>query len=213
MFALLRGASPPRNNQASANPVVYEEGRSSVHFHAPESSFVMTHRIPPTTKEHSFSIIQPPFHLHVYQDEFFNVQSGSGRFYKGIDPKPFAILSADGNRKAWIPAGRYHRFENASETEDFVVDVHLTPESYENEQKFFRNFFGYLNDCRLAKVEPSVFQLMVFLYSADTAFALSLPWESNRLSRLFTCILAYWGSWGLGYKTSYDEYYELGKSK
>ncbi|KAJ4258950.1 hypothetical protein NW762_008038 [Fusarium torreyae] len=120
----------------------------------------MTHRIPPTDKENGASIIEPPFHYHIYQDEFFHVQSGKGRFYRGIDPKPFAILSDDGQATASVKAGRYHRFENATTDRDLVVDIHLSPESYENEQQFFRNFFGYLDDCKTAGRDPSFFQLL-----------------------------------------------------
>jgi len=177
----------------------------------------MTHRLPPTTKENGISIIQPPFHYHIYQSEYFNVRSGTGNFFRGQDPKPFIQLSSEEGKpkQASIPAGQYHRFENASATEDFVLDIHLTPEDYENEQRFFRNFFGYLDDCKKAKKEPSFFQLLVFLYSADTPLALPAPTEfiGRWASRVFLIVVAGWGRWVLGYKSSYPEYYEEGKSK
>ncbi|POR38887.1 Kynurenine formamidase [Tolypocladium paradoxum] len=216
MFSFLRAPLPPRTNNTENNPIIYEAGRSSVTFAAPGSDYIMTHRIPPTTKEHGISIIEPPFHYHIYQDEFFHVQSGKGRFFRGVDPKPFAVLSGEpgGQATASVKAGRYHRFENASETEDLVVDIHLTPESYESEQRFFRNFFGYLDDCKTAGTPPSFFQLMVFLHSADTPFAVSLPWEwmGKMASRLLLWTVAYWGRFVLGYKQNYPEYYEEGKT-
>lgn len=177
----------------------------------------MTHRIPPTTKEHGVSIVAPPFHYHIYQDEFFRLQSGKGNFYRGVGKEPFAVLSdeTDGQRTASIKAGRYHRFENASETEDLVVDIHLSPESYEAEQRFFRNFFGYLDDCREAGRPPSFFQLMVFLHDGDTPLAVPLPWEwlGKVASRLLLWGAAYWGRFVLGYKTTYREYYEEVKTR
>lgn len=96
-----------------------------------------------------------------------------------------------------------------------MVDIHLTPESYENEQRFFRNFFGYLDDCKKAKMEPSLFQLLVFLHSADTPLALPLPneWLGTIVSRIFLILVAYFGRYVLGYQDSYPEYYEEGKSK
>ncbi len=96
-----------------------------------------------------------------------------------------------------------------------MLDIHLTPETYENEQKFFRNFFGYLDDCKKAKEQPSFFQLMVFLHSADTPLALPLPneWLGRVVSRAFLIVVAGWGRWVLGYKQSYEEYYEEGKFK
>lgn len=177
----------------------------------------MTHRIPPTSKENGVSIIEPPFHYHIYQEEFFHVRSGKGNFYRGIDKTPFAILSDDPNGQATasVKPGNYHRFENATETQDLIVDIHLAPESYENEQQFFRNFFGYLDDCKTANRDPSIFQLLVFLHSADTPLAVPLPWEflGRVVSRILLTSAAYWGRWILGYKQSYVEYYDAKKVK
>lgn len=229
MLSFLRGAGPVRTNTAANNPIVYEGGRSSVSFRAPNSDYCMTHTIPPASEENGVSIITPPFHYHIYQDEFFRVQRGTGNFYRGLDAAPFAVLSgrppasdsdSDSDTKpssstATIKAGRYHRFENASATEDLVVDVHLAPESYESEQRFFRNFFGYLDDCKRARAAPSFFQLLVFLHSADTPLAVPLPWEGlGRIaSRILLTSAAFWGRVVLGYRDTYPEYYEEGKSK
>ncbi|KAH6716714.1 hypothetical protein BKA61DRAFT_309669 [Leptodontidium sp. MPI-SDFR-AT-0119] len=217
MLSFLRATAPPRTNNATNNPIIYEGGLSSMKFHAPGSQFIMTHQLPPVSPKNGTTIIQPPFHFHIYQTEYFNLRSGTGHLYLGIDPKPFITLSdkPDAPRTASIPAGRYHRFENASKTEDLVVDVHLTPEDYENEQRFFRNFFGYLDDCKKAKTEPSLFQLLVFLHSADTPLALPLPneWLGIIVSRVFLVVVAFWGKFILGYQDSYAEYYEEGKSK
>jgi mannose-6-phosphate isomerase-like protein (cupin superfamily) len=217
MFFFLRSPGPPRTQNAQNNPILYEGGRSSVTFSAPGSQYIMTHRIPPTSKENGTSIIAPPFHYHIYQDEFFRVQSGKGNFYRGINPSPFAVLSddPDGQTTASVKAGNYHRFENASDTRDLVVDIQLTPESYENEQQFFRNFFGYLDDCKTEGCEPSIFQLMVFLHAADTPLAVPLPWESlgRVASRILLTAVAYWGGWVLGYRQTYAEYYDTKKSR
>jgi hypothetical protein len=99
--------------------------------------------------------------------------------------------------------------------EDLVVDVNLTPETYEEEQRFFRNFFGYLDDCKKAKTAPSLFQLLVFLHRADTPLALPMPteWLGRVVSRAFLVVAATWGKYALGYKDSYPEYYEEGKSR
>ncbi|PVH83253.1 hypothetical protein DL98DRAFT_513174 [Cadophora sp. DSE1049] len=217
MLSFFRATPPPRTNTATHNPITYEGGLSSMKFHAPNSKYIMTHQLPPQSSENGTSILQPAFHLHIYQTEHFHLRSGTGNFYLGIDPKPFTTLSdkPDAPKTATIPAGRYHRFENASETEELVLDIHLTPESYENEQRFFRNFFGYLDDCKKAKVEPSLFQLLVFLHSADTPLALPLPieWLGKIVSRIFLIVVAFWGRFMLGYQESYPEYYEDGKSK
>lgn len=219
MLSFLRGAGPVRTNNAANNPIIYEGGRSSVSFRSPDSEYCMTHVIPPASEANGVSIITPPFHYHIYQDEFFRVQRGTGNFYRGLDAKPFAVLSGDpgsgAQSTAMIKAGRYHRFENASTTEDLVVDVHLAPEAYESEQRFFRNFFGYLDDCKKVGAAPSFFQLLVFLHSADTPLAVPLPWEGlGRIaSRILLTVTAVWGKWVLGYRDSYPEYYEQRKSK
>ncbi|KAF6802137.1 hypothetical protein CSOJ01_11792 [Colletotrichum sojae] len=216
MLSFARPALPPRTKKAAENPVTYEQGTSSVTFSGPGSEYIMTHRIPPTSKESGASVLQPPFHYHIYQDEFFRVRSGTGNFYRGTDPKPFVLTDEPGGQAAAsVKAGTYHRFENATETKGLVVDIHLTPESYDNEEQFFRNFFGYLDDCKTAKTAPSIFQLFVFLNSADTPLAVPLP--SEALGRAASWVLlkavAFWGRWILGYKETYPEYYDSDKSK
>lgn len=219
MLSIFRGGDVTRTNNAANNPITYENGRSSVTFQPAESEYdyLMTHRLPPTTKQHGASIVQPPFHYHIYQDEFFHVRSGIGHFFFGPDSKPSAVLSAEygGKSTASVKAGQYHRFENASATDDLVVDIHLSPEDYENEQRFFRNFFGYLDDCTNAGMAPSFFQLMVFLESADTPLAVPMPWMwlGRVASRILLTGAAFWGRWVLGYRQSYPEYYEEGKSR
>lgn len=177
----------------------------------------MTHTIPPTHPTHGGSIVTPPFHYHIRQSERFHVQSGTGHFYRGLARAPFAVLSdAPGApRTAHVAAGRYHRFENASPTADLVVDIQLDPEDYDNEQRFFRNFFGYLDDCKRVDAAPSIFQLMVFLHAADTPLALPAPTEAvgRVLSRVFLVVMAAVGRWVLGYRVSYPEYYQGPKEK
>ncbi len=77
----------------------------------------------------------------------------------------------------------------------------LAPEDLDSEARFFRNFFGYLDDCRRAAVPPSLFQLMIFLHAADTPLALPLPWEpvGYLASRVVLAAVAFWGRWILGY--------------
>ncbi|KAK9434724.1 Cupin, RmlC-type [Metarhizium brunneum] len=216
MLSFLRRGDVERTNSADNNPVMYEGGTSSVLFHPPNSKSAMTHTIPPTSAENGTSIVQPPFHYHVYQAETFRVQSGIGHFFHGIDAGVWKVLSAEPGAESTATVGpcTYHRFENASKTEDLVVDIQLDPENYEGEQRFFRNFFGYLNDCKRANKTPSFFQLMVILHSADTPLALPLPSHGLGVlvSRLFLIIVAFWGRWIMGYKSTYPEYYQPRKS-
>lgn len=95
----------------------------------------------------------------------------------------------------------------------------MDPEDYEIEERFFRNFFSYLNDCKRAKQAPSIFQLFVFLHSADTPLAIPLPnvplaeFVGIYLSWVLMIAVAFVGRFILGYKPSYPEYYSGTKSK
>lgn len=132
--------------------------------------------------------------------------------YFGLDSKPSAMLSSSSDRStATLGPNRYHRFENASSTEDLRIDIQLDPEDYDNEERFFRNFFGYLDDCKRSKVEPSVFQLFVFLHSADTPLAVPMPFGLEGVgiwvSWVLMVVVAFVGRWLLGYEACYEEYY------
>ncbi|USW52955.1 Putative rmlC-like cupin domain superfamily, rmlC-like jelly roll protein [Septoria linicola] len=216
MISFLRAPHPPQTNQADKDLTIYENGTSSVQYHAKGSQYMMTHTIPPTKPGEEPSIIQPPLHYHIYQKETFNVIAGQAHLFFGLDPLPSAVLSASGpSSTAVLGPMRYHRFENSSKTETLKINIQLDPEDYENESRFFRNFFGYLNDCKRAKQAPSVFQLFVFLWSADTPLAIPMPFGLETvgvyLSWVLMIVVAYVGMYGLGYKTSYPEYYEEGK--
>ncbi|EXJ66473.1 uncharacterized protein A1O5_10625 [Cladophialophora psammophila CBS 110553] len=209
MLAFLRPAGPPRTFRANHNPIFYENGRSSLEFREKDAEYTLRNVHPPMDKEGSIMI--PPHHYHINQAEHFLIVSGTINLFKGLDPKPWKVLSTTegAEKKATIPQKVYHRLENASSTEPLTVDVHLSPVEYENEQRFFRNFFGYLDDCKAAKQAPSLFQLMVFLYSADTPLALPISdgWLGIVASRIFLILMAGWGRWVLGYKNTYPEYY------
>ncbi|KAJ9637106.1 hypothetical protein H2204_005030 [Knufia peltigerae] len=212
MFAFLRPSLPPRTNRADQNPIVYEDGRSSLEFRDAGAEYTLRNVHPPHVKgDEPQSIMVPPHHYHINQSEHFRIVSGSVNVYKGLNPKPWKVLSdQEGFEKtAAIQKQIYHRIENASSTEPLVLDVNLAPEEYETEQRFFRNFFGYLDDCRSAKVAPSLFQLLVFLHSADTPLALPISetWPGVIASRIFLIVMAFWGRWILGYETTYPEYY------
>ena len=210
MLSFLR-ANVPRTNTASQNPIEYEDGRSAQKFHDPTAPYMTTHTIPPTTSEHGPSMFNPPLHLHLYQLEEFHVVTGQARFYlegKPHDRKKDEIIQ--------IPIGSYHRFENTG-TDRLIVDIRLDEQKWEMEVSFFRNFFGYLEDCRKAKMEPSIFQILRFLYAVDGPLAvpcLGPRWMGRQLSWLVMYLAGVVvGEYLLGYKGSYMEYYADAKGK
>jgi mannose-6-phosphate isomerase-like protein (cupin superfamily) len=220
MLSFLRAPHPPKTHQATQDITRYENGTSSVQYHGPGSKYLMTHTIPPTHPVTGPSIVQPPFHLHIHQTEHFHVAKGRAHLYFGLARAPAKTLDASSGGStsststATLGPRRYHRFENASATEDLVIDIQLDPEDVENEMRFFRNFFGYLDDCKRAGQAPSVFQLFVFLHSADTPLAVPLPGFPGAemlgvyLSWVLMVAVAWVGRYVLGYRESYPEYYD-----
>lgn len=87
-----------------------------------------------------------------------------------------------------------HRFwAHSSTTEDLVFKVWVEPEDldYGFDESFMRNFSGYLRDCEKSQIEPSLFQILLFLYDAD--IVLTPPfwvpiWSLTGLHH----VLAYW---------------------
>jgi len=203
---------PPRTHRADESLIIYEDGASSLEFRksSPEDYLLRNMHPPWDTKKPS--IMVPPFHFHIYQTEHFRIVSGSCHLFKDTATKPWKTLSADdpnGVKTASIPPNTYHTINNASTTEPLVIDVSLTPEDVEGEERFFRNFFGYLDDCRKAGQAPSLFQLMVFLNDSDTPLGLPIfpKWLGVAASRAFLQAMGLFGRYVLGYQPSYAEYY------
>lgn len=217
MLSILRGSNPQRTNTASQARVSYEDGKSWQQFYPPGSTeYFVRHNIPPG------SMFNPPLHLHLFQTERFKCVKGTGIWYQPTHPdgesKHKTVMRA-GDPPIIMQAGLFHRFENASTDEDLVVDIGLDPESQnsEMEHRFFRNFFGYLEDCRAQGTGPSLFQLELFLWTVDGPLAIPVPgpnWLKWWVSRGFMIVLGKWiGEYLLGYQTSYPEYYSRPMAK
>lgn len=210
MLAFLRPPLPPKTNTARSNIIIYEDGRSSVEFYNAGSDYVLRNVHPPFNKDQP-SIMTPPPHYHLRQTEHFRIVSGSVHIFRENVKSPWITLSdgsPDSCTTTYIPKQVLHTISNASATDKLVLDVCLTPEDYEAEQQFFKNFFGYLDDCRKVGSPPSIFQLMVFLNAADTPIGLLLSGTVGLVAgRLFLVSMAWWGYWILGYKPTYAEYY------
>ena len=194
----------PRSNTASLLKVTYEDGASAQEFHGSGADYFMTHTLPPAKTKTMFA---PPLHYHMNQTEYFRIVSGEGRFY--LSGK---TISARQNDVVTIPIGAYHRFENARDEKPLVVDITLDPHKPEQDVSFFRNFFGYLEDCRVHKMQPSLFQLLRFLHAVDGPLSI-MPagpeafrnWCDWAFMIFFGVVV---GEWLLGYQGSYPEYYK-----
>ena len=198
----------PRTDTASQNPLTYEDGDSGMIIHSATDPYMMTNILRPGK-----SLFAPPLHLHLFQTEYFRVQSGTAVFYLRPSSKDPGRTVVPVGETIKIPRRVYHRFENGSETEQLVISLRLDPQRFDTEERFFRNFFGYLEDCRRAKLEPSFFQLLRLLYENDTPLALPVPdwcpeWIACWMSAAFLFIAGVLvGEWLLGYKGNYPEHY------
>ncbi|KAK3683970.1 hypothetical protein B0T22DRAFT_520386 [Podospora appendiculata] len=147
----------------------------------------------------------PPLHIHVAQDEFFQVKQGV-----------FGVMTNDEKHRITkdsgpvaVPAGTRHRFwAHADGTEDLIFDFWVDPQDVDHgiDARFMRNFAGYLRDCATAGLAPSVFQLALMMY--DSGIILSPPfWVPVWILTVLSYVVANWIAAGLlGYKASYPEY-------
>jgi hypothetical protein len=210
MLSFLRASTPPRRHTANLKTVTYEDGAASQTFYSSKESWAIQHVIP-TNK----SMFNPPLHLHLYQTEDFLAVKGTGIWHQPTvqNPAHKRIVMSAGDPPIHLPLGTFHRFENASATEPLIVKIRVDPPGLNavNAERFFRNFFGYLDDCRAHGSGPSIFQLELFLYTCDGPLAIPVPgpdivkWWVSRITMLILGVVI--GKWLLGYKQTYPEYY------
>ncbi|KAK7729332.1 hypothetical protein SLS63_006205 [Diaporthe eres] len=154
----------------------------------------------------------PPLHIHLRQDEHFEVQQGVLGVV--VNGKKHAVTKNDG--RISVPSGARHTFwAHESSTEDLVFTVWVEPQGLDHgfDESFMRNFTGYLKDCEKHKVAPSIFQILLFLYHSD--IVLTPPfWVPVWFLVLLHHFFAYWvGAGLLGYQASYPEYSLLNEGK
>ena len=201
MLSLLR-SRVPRTPAAHLSKVFYEDAQSSQEFNPPDAQYFVSQVAPPSTTK---SLILPPLHYHVAQEERFIIHGGSGRFI--LSGEEQILKKSD---TITIPIGAYHSFENASADEPLVFSFQLDPYKPEMEICFFKNLFGYLDDCRKSKVEPSLFQILRFFWAGGVILSVApgpsavtswLDWAFTFVGGVIV------GELLLGYKASYVEYY------
>jgi hypothetical protein len=148
----------------------------------------------------------------MYQREEFHVQRGHARFHISV-----VTHSRHADESIFIPVRAYLRLENASPSEDLIIDIALDVRDAVMEERIFRNFLAYLGDCESLGHGPSIFQLLLFLYTVDgPPLAVQIPGRLGRGVSWFVMFVAgvVVGEWLLGYRREYREYYaeENGKA-
>ena len=154
--------------------------------------------------------IIPPYHWHWYQDEFFTIKHGS--FIFTLEGQDIKRSATDGKGVVRIPARARHTFRADPDTQDEQVLIEWTTNDEGNKgitEEFFRNLYGYLDDCEKAGCQPSLPQLLMFLDAGEVSLAFPGPtFLAHPASWLLGVIGGRWLGWALGYKPSYKEYYD-----
>ncbi|GAP88224.1 hypothetical protein SAMD00023353_3000140 [Rosellinia necatrix] len=150
----------------------------------------------------------PPLHLHLLQDEYFQVEQGILGVI--LDGKQRVVTKDDGILKIGI--GQRHRFwSHPSAEESLVFRAWADPckdVDHILDINFLRNIAGYLADCHATGLSPSMFQLMLFYHDASSLLCPPfIDWMPLPLLRFVHYVLAVGiGAWLLGYKPAYPEY-------
>ncbi|BGP49976.1 hypothetical protein JCM10450v2_005881 [Rhodotorula kratochvilovae] len=155
----------------------------------------------PHTGRGKESTATPPLHVHLEQTETLEVLKGTMVYVvDGVES------TAAAPAKVVIAPGQVHTFwreGKEGEGEDLLMQA--TSEGGHAgcgfDERFVRNFYGYLSSCVAAGVDPSPFQIFRFLDSAGVAVAAPLG-----IGRVMNLALGRIGGGLLGYKTAYDEF-------
>ncbi|GAM84040.1 hypothetical protein ANO11243_020310 [Dothideomycetidae sp. 11243] len=195
----------------SQNPHMWDDGRAGIEYFKPGGAYfgrqIAQHDNAWT--DGSASFMAPPAHFHILQSETFEVESGSGIWFAG--GKKTQLHKGD---TILVPACIGHRFEAVpnSKGEPLVILWRYDVERHQMEERFFRNVFSYFLDCKKAGVQPDPFQLAVFCAAAHMPVDV-VPCPGGEYVRCVVNTLLMWfmaaiGWLFLGYKISYEEYYD-----
>ena len=147
----------------------------------------------------------PPLHIHLLQDEIFEIKSGV--LAAVINGKH---VTADKNSgPVVIPKGARHKFwMHESSTEDlifhFVAEPQGIPRTFDG--NVLRNRQGFNYDCEREGIKPSVFQAALSTYEGSTLFCPPF-WTPMWLLKGVNYFAAHViGRMLLGYSAMYPEY-------
>lgn len=202
-----------RSQVAHNDQVIAYDGAARHHWHTyPNSKSVsMTVHLDPKYNAHLPPMenpVNPPYHWHRIQVEQFTITKG--RVIFSVEGEDVVKSKEDG--LVSVPPGTYHTFRpDPSSEEEVELLIEAEPDEEDGlNERFFRNAYNYTEDCRKQDVEPSPFQMMLFLGSSDTYPVLPGPKVIGQpAARLLVFLMGtVIGKWLLGYKESYEEYYD-----
>ncbi|KAH7383959.1 hypothetical protein BKA66DRAFT_463180 [Pyrenochaeta sp. MPI-SDFR-AT-0127] len=148
----------------------------------------------------------PPLHIHIRQTEYFKVLQG--RLAAVRNGKEVVLTKDDGLLE--IPAGTRHRFwAHFPVTEDLIFEVWPMPQGLDPsfDEKFLRNYLGYIRDCEQQKIALSFFQMALLGSSGDTLLICPPFWVPLWILKLAQFVAGdIIGGLILGYQSNYSEY-------
>ncbi|KUI69054.1 hypothetical protein VM1G_11529 [Cytospora mali] len=147
----------PRGRTSHLNIITFDDGQSTADFKAPSDRYL--HR--PCTGISG-------------KKETFHVLGGTARFTLGSGGQRRHRLASAGE-VAVIPRGQVHAFCNASEEAELAVEFGLDPASRETDEAYFRDVWGYRDDCTRAGAQRSLFQTLLFMHRGGLVMALPGP--------------------------------------
>ena len=206
-LSFLASHPPTRTRQSHLRTIHTESGRTTIEFSPSSSSHALAdatvhamRTIVPAGK----TIHDPPYHWHKYQTETFTVLRGT--FLANVEGVQTPIKAGS---TVTVEAGQYHTFTNPSQTEELEILTGLDPAERERDEAFFRNLYGYLDDCEKAKISPSLCQILLWLWTFDCYLALPGPkWLMRIVSQIMVWVLGVVvGKYLLGYQQNYEEYF------
>jgi mannose-6-phosphate isomerase-like protein (cupin superfamily) len=138
MFSFL-ASHPARSRNAHLSEIAFDSGASILTFNEKESQnhYPITNSLPPAPPgslsrsiphHQPNSVLLPPLHWHLWQDEKFHVLTGTARFL--LDGKEEIVPAGS---EIIVPKGALHCFSNGSETERLVLEFGLSPARKEDE--------------------------------------------------------------------------------
>ncbi|KAI9892439.1 MAG: hypothetical protein M1814_001396 [Vezdaea aestivalis] len=197
-----------RTNTAAQTTVFLDNGAASLTFHSDEANedYLMTASIPPNPS----SAVNPPYHFHKRFSETFAISKGELEFL--VDGN---IITIPAGKSITVNPYQSHSWKNTSTTEVVVSLRFDDTDQWKGEERFFRNVYGYIEDCNRAARKagsptPSInpIQLTAMVYESDTT--LTFPGPKAIMQPLGTALTWFMGvflaKWVLGYKYTYPEY-------
>ncbi|KAF3095459.1 hypothetical protein TWF569_011640 [Orbilia oligospora] len=202
----------PKKYTAGQNPVTKFEGAFVVtKMDPPEGRCFLFHTVI-NVNHHRVKALEksgkkPPKHFHPNQYEYFKVISG--QLTVEINDVEHILTPEDG--EVTLEPGPHHRLWGTPGQKDdkvvFLISASTNARSYQLDQAFFENWYGYQEDMMMRGTAPDLIQVCCMFEAGDSY--LSPPWWvpfRHFFGYWLTVILGYYIGSLLGYQPFFPEW-------